>query len=71
MSLAAAQDEFIDLFVIDVTDFPHAYKETICAQPSLWAMRLIAGLSEPEVRKMLSSLKAERSKCAVPRKVTS
>jgi hypothetical protein len=59
-----AQSEFIDLFALDVSEFPDAYKETICAAPTFWAIRIIAGMSDDEVRGMTRSLKAERSKLA-------
>ena len=62
--LQKAQYEFVDLFVMDVEQFPFAYKATICAQPSLWGMRAVAGLDEPEVRGMIRNLKAERAKVA-------
>jgi len=64
-ALSAAEREFIDLFELDVAEHPEAYKETIVAQPGLWAIRLIAGLDDDEVRAMTRSLKAERSKIAV------
>lgn len=60
MSLQEAQYEFIDLFTLDVEEFPASYKGMVRAQPGLWAMRTIAGLNEKEVRSILASLKAER-----------
>lgn len=63
-SLENAVNEWVDLFVIDVEDFPHMYKREITAQPSLWAIRIAAGLSEPEVRTMIRHLKAERGRAA-------
>lgn len=61
-ALETIQHEFIDLFVLDVEEFPDAYKQTIRDQPSLWAMRTIAGFSEGEVRFVLENLKAERAR---------
>jgi len=58
--LETIQHEFIDLFVQDVEEHPDAYKQMIREQPSLWAMRTIAGLQEGEVRFVLENLKAER-----------
>jgi len=62
--LENAVNEWVELFVTDVEDFPHMYKREIVSQPSLWAIRIAAGLTEPEVRTFTRHLKAERANAA-------
>jgi hypothetical protein len=60
--LEELQNEFCELFVLDVEEYGSAYKQTIRDTPTIWALRMVAGCDEREVRNMIANLKAERRK---------
>lgn len=61
-ALEDAQNEFCELFALDVAEYGSAYKQAIRNAPTIWALRILAGCDEREVRNMIANLKAERRK---------
>lgn len=58
------REQWADLFARDVLDNPGTYDVEVLCDPRNWAMRIVAGLDEPEVRRMIQDLRAERRNVA-------